>query len=76
MAENKTKLELNENELSNVSAGKSVIAIVEELFPLAPQYPEVIEIMDAYNNGDNRVLLMLLQKFKTAHPELANIFED
>ena len=70
------KLELNEDELSNVIAGKSIIVIMEELFPLASQYPEIIEIINAYEKGDYAMLMMLLQNFKMSHPELASIFED
>lgn len=70
------KLELNEDELSNVNAGKSVIAIVEEMIPLASQYPEIIEIINAYEKGDYAMLMMLLQNFKMSRPELASIFED
>lgn len=72
-----TKLnELNEDKLSNVCAGKSIISIVEELFPLALNYPDVILMMDALDKGDYGLFLMLVQKFKTDHPELSYIFED
>ena len=70
------KIELNENELSNVSAGKNVITIMEELLPLASKYPEIIEMMDAFENGDYEKLIKMLQKFKIEHPDLVYIFED
>ena len=68
--------ELNEDKLSSVCAGKSIISIVEELFPLASNYPDVILMMDALDKGDYGLFLMLVQKFKADHPELSYIFED
>lgn len=76
MSEKKIKFELNEKELSSVSAGKDVNTIVNELMPLASQYPEIIEILEAYNRSDYGTLITLLQKFATSHPELASFFED
>ena len=76
MLENKIKIELNEKELSSVSAGKDVNTIVNELMPLASQYPEIIEILNAYNKGDFGTLLTLLQQFAVSHPELASIFNE
>ena len=70
------KCKLNEEELSNISAGKNVDDIVNELIPLASQYPEIVEIIDAYEKNDYGKLLMLLQEFAIAHPELASIFDD
>ena len=70
------KCKLNEEELSNISAGKNVDDIVNELIPLASQYPEIVEIIDAYEKSDYGKLLMLLQEFAIAHPELASIFDD
>ena len=70
------KCKLNEEELSNISAGKDVDNIVNELIPLTSQYPEIVEIIDAYEKNDYGKLLMLLQEFAIAHPELASIFDD
>ena len=68
--------ELSEDALSGVSAGKSIISIMEELLPLTLEYPDVVVMMDALNKGDYGIFLMLLKKFKTAHPELSYIFEE
>lgn len=76
MSENKTKPELNENDLSSVYAGKDINTIVSELFPLASQYPEVVEIINAYQKDDYAVALMLIQKIVSSHPELASILND
>ena len=71
-----TNDEFEENELSSVSAGKNAIDIMNELLPLALEYPDVVAMMDALNNGDYGLYLMLLQKFRTAHPELSYIFDE
>ena len=76
MIENKKRLLLNEKELSNVSAGKSVHDTIEELRSFSSQYPEIIEIVETYYNSDFGKAIELLQKFKVSHPELSNIFDD
>ena len=43
-----TKLELNEDELSNVVGGNSVVKIMQNLMSLASKYPEIAKILDAY----------------------------
>ena len=43
-----TKLELNEDELSNVVGGNSVVKIMQNLMSLASKYPEIAKIFDAY----------------------------
>ena len=68
--------ELSEDELSSVSAGKNAIDIMNELLPLALEYSDVVAMMDALNNGDYGLYLMLLQKFRVAHPELSYIFDE
>ena len=68
--------ELSEDELSSVSAGKNAIDIMNELLPLTLEYPDVVAIMYALNNGDYGLYLMLLQKFRTDHPELSYIFDE
>ena len=68
--------ELSEDELSSVSAGKNAIDIMNELLPLTLEYPDVVAMMDALNNGDYGLYLMLLQKFRTDHPELSYIFDE
>ena len=76
MIENKKRLLLNEKELSSVSAGKSVHDTIEELRSFSSQYPEIIEIVEAYYNSDFGKAIELLQKFKASHPELSKIFDD
>ena len=71
-----TKLELNEDELSNVVGGNSVVKIMQNLMSLASKYPEIAKIFDAYQKGEYSTFLSLLMQFKMAHPELAYIFED
>lgn len=71
-----TKLELNEDELSNVVGGNNVVKIMQNLMSLASKYPEIANILDAYQKGEYSAFLSLLMQFKMAHPELAYIFED
>ena len=53
MSENEIKLELNEKDMDKISAGKSLNAVLTELLSLAPQYPEILEIFNAYKKGDS-----------------------
>lgn len=66
--------ELKENELSFATGGKNIEDIVDTLIPLTTKYPEIIEIVNAYNKGNYSTLLTLLQAFHLAHPELSDIF--
>ena len=76
MSENEIKLELNEKDMDKISAGKSLNTVLTELLSLAPQYPEILEIFNAYKKGDSGRAKVLLKQFEISHPELASIFND
>ena len=74
MLVNDTKLELNEDELSNVVGGNNIVKIMQNLMSLASKYTEIAKILDAYQKGEYSTFLSLLMQFNMAHPELAIYF--
>lgn len=72
---NKTN-ELKDKDLGKVTGGTNIADVVQKLMPYIKDYPEVYEIITAYDKGDFKKVLDLLQKLRKDHPELASIFED
>lgn len=71
-----TKQELLDNCLDNVNGGKNISEAIEYLIPLMNDYPEIYDIVNAYEQNDYGQLLQLIQKFCIDHPDLSYLFEE
>ena len=71
-----TKQELLDNCLDNVCGGKNISEVIEYLIPLMNDYPEIYDIVNAYEQNDYGLLLQLIQKFCIDHPDLSYLFEE